>query len=78
MLHGHLDDLGRPRQDVEITVLAPSVDWEAQSADEVVETYGRLAEAGAQHLIFSVRGVADTSRLERIAADVFPQLQDRP
>ena len=35
----------------------------------------RLAEAGAQHLIFSVRGVADTGRLERIAAEVFGQLR---
>ena len=34
-----------------------------------------LAQAGAQHLIFAVRGVADTSRLERVAADVFPQLR---
>jgi hypothetical protein len=43
----------------------------------VVDRFGVLAEAGAQHLIFSVRGVADTTRLERIAAEVFPQLRER-
>jgi F420-dependent oxidoreductase-like protein len=75
VLHGHLDELARPREEVEVTVLAPAIDWDSQSADEIVETYGRLAEAGAQHLIFSVRGVADTSRLERAAAEVFPQLR---
>jgi len=75
VLHGHLDELGRPRDEVEITVLAPSIDWDSQTADEIVEAYGRLAEAGAQHLIFGVRGVADTARLERVAADVFPQLR---
>ncbi len=75
VLHGHLDEIGRPRDEVEITVLAPSIDWEAQSADEIVERYGRLVEVGAQHLIFAVRGVADTTRLERVAAEVMPQLR---
>ena len=32
-------------------------------------------EAGAQHLIFSVPRVADTSKLERIGADILPQLR---
>jgi alkanesulfonate monooxygenase SsuD/methylene tetrahydromethanopterin reductase-like flavin-dependent oxidoreductase (luciferase family) len=77
VLHGHLDDVGRPREEVEVTVLAPSIDWETQSADEIVDGYGRLVEAGAQHLIFAVRGVADTTRLERVAAEVMPQLRDR-
>ena len=75
VLHGHLDDLGRPREEVEITALASTIDLDAQSIDEAVDGYGRLAEAGAQHLIFAVRGVADTSRLERIAAEIFPQLR---
>ena len=75
VLHEHLDELERPRDEVEITVLAPTIDWDEQSADEIVERYGRLVEAGAQHLIFAVRGVADTARLERVAADVIPQLR---
>jgi F420-dependent oxidoreductase-like protein len=75
VLHGHLDELGRPRDEVEITVLAQTIDLDAQSVDEIVASYGRLVEAGAQHLIFAVRGVADTARLERVAAEVFPQLR---
>jgi F420-dependent oxidoreductase-like protein len=75
VLRGHLDELGRPHEEVEITVLAPTVDWEAQTADEIVETFGRLAEAGAQHLIFAVRGVPDTTRLERVATEVLAQLR---
>ena len=77
VLHAHLDELGRPREEVEITVLAPTVDWETQTVDEIVDSYGRLVEAGAQHLIFAVRGVADTTRLERVAAEVTPQLSSR-
>ena len=52
-----------------------SVDLDDESTDAIVERFGGLAEAGAQHIIFSVRGVADTARLERIAAEVLPQLR---
>jgi F420-dependent oxidoreductase-like protein len=74
VLREHCERLGRPYEEIERTVLT-SIDLDAESPDEVVERFGVLADAGAQHLIFSVRGVADTSRLERIAADVFPQLR---
>jgi F420-dependent oxidoreductase-like protein len=74
VLREHCERLGRPYDEVERTVLT-SVDLDAESPDEVVDRFGRLGEAGAQHMIFSVRGVADTSRLERIATDVFPQLR---
>jgi F420-dependent oxidoreductase-like protein len=73
VLREHCDRIGRPYDEIEKTVLT-SVDLDTESTDAVVERFGGLAEAGAQHIIFSVRGVADTSRLERIAADVFPQL----
>ena len=75
ILREHCDRLGRDYNEIERTVLT-TVDLDAESPDEVVERFGVLAEAGAQHLIFGVRGVADTSRLERIAAEVFPRLRD--
>jgi hypothetical protein len=34
-----------------------------------------LGEAGAQHILFSVRGVNETGKLERIGAEVLPQLR---
>jgi len=74
ILREHCDRLGRPCDEIERTVLT-SADIEAESADEIVERFGGLVEAGAQHLIFGVRGVADTSRLERLASEVFPQLR---
>ena len=74
VLRDHCERLGRPYEDIERTVLT-SIDLDGESTDEVVERFGILAEAGAQHLIFSVRGVADTARLERIATEVFPQLR---
>ena len=74
VLREHCERLGRPYEEIERTVLT-SVDLDAESTDQVVERFGGLIGAGAQHVIFSVRGAADTSRLERVAAEIFPQLR---
>ncbi|MCC6618278.1 MAG: LLM class F420-dependent oxidoreductase, partial [Chloroflexi bacterium] len=60
VLREHCESLGRPYDEIEKTVLT-SVDPLEEAADATVERFGGLAEAGAQHIIFSVRGVADTS-----------------
>ena len=41
----------------------------------IVDRFGELADAGAQHVIFAVNGVEDTSKLELIGRDVIPQLR---
>jgi F420-dependent oxidoreductase-like protein len=75
VLREHCERLGRPYEEIEKTVLT-SVDDDAESPDAVAERFGGLAEAGAQHIIFGLRGVgADPSRLERVAGEVFPQLR---
>lgn len=74
ILREHCDRLDRPYDEIERTILT-SYDLSAESPSELVDRLGALGEAGAQHAIFSVRGVADTSRLERIGAEVLPQLR---
>ncbi len=74
VLRAHCERIGRPSDEIERSVLT-SVRPDEESAAETAERFAGLAEAGAQHIVFSVRGVADTSRLERIAAEVFPQLR---
>ena len=74
VLREHCDSLGRPYEEIERTVLT-SIDLESDSTDAIVERFGELGEAGAQHVIFSVRGVADTSKLDRIGAEILPQLR---
>jgi F420-dependent oxidoreductase-like protein len=74
VLREHCDRLGRPYDEIERTVLT-GIDLENESSDETVERFGTLGEAGAQHLIFDVRHVADTSRLDRIGAEILPQLR---
>ena len=74
VLREHCDAIGRPYDEIERTTLV-SLDPATESTDAIVERFGVLAEAGAQHIIFSVRGVADTAQLGRVAAEVFPQLR---
>jgi F420-dependent oxidoreductase-like protein len=74
VLREHCERLGRPYDEVERSTLQ-SVDPDRESPAETVERFGALGEAGAQHVLFSVRGVSDTSKLERLGAEVFPQLR---
>jgi len=74
VLREHCERLGRPYDEIERTVLT-SVDPAAEEPAATVERLAGLAEAGAQHIIFSIRGVADTSRIERIAAEVLEPLR---
>ena len=74
VLRDHCERLGRPYAEIERSTLQ-SVDVDAQSADELVERFGRLGEAGAQHILFSVRGVSDVAKLERLGAEVLSQLR---
>jgi alkanesulfonate monooxygenase SsuD/methylene tetrahydromethanopterin reductase-like flavin-dependent oxidoreductase (luciferase family) len=73
VLREHCERIGRPYDEIERSTLQ-SIDLESQSPDQVVERFGELGEAGAQHVLVSVRGVSDVARLERIGAEVIPQL----
>jgi len=74
VLREHCERLGRPYDEIERSNLQ-SVDLDRESPDEIVDRFGQLREAGCQHVIFSLRGVADTTKLERLGAEVFPQLR---
>jgi len=74
VLREHCERLGRPYEEVERSTLQ-GIDLEHETPAEIVEQFGQLGEAGAQHILFSVRGVHDVDKLERIAAEVFPQLR---
>jgi F420-dependent oxidoreductase-like protein len=74
VLREHCERLGRPYDEIEKSTLQ-SVDLDRESPDEIVERFGALGEAGAQHVLFSLRGVSDTARLERMGAEVLPQLR---
>ncbi len=80
ILKDHCEAIGRPYDEIEKTTLV-TVDISANgdggrsTADQIVEQFGEIADAGVEHILFSVRGVDDTSKLELIGAKVFPQLR---
>ena len=79
VLREHCQAVGRPYDEIERTNLQSvriSADGAAgtETPAQVVERFGDLADAGAQHVIFSVRGVDDLSKLELIGRDVIPQV----
>jgi F420-dependent oxidoreductase-like protein len=74
VLREHCERVGRPYEEIERSTLQ-GIDVDRDSPDEIVQHFGALAEAGAQHVITSVRGVNDVARLERIGQEILPQLR---
>jgi F420-dependent oxidoreductase-like protein len=76
VLREHCEVIGRPYDEIERSTLQGRIDLERASTDELVERFGSLGAAGAQQIIFSVVGVNDTSKLERLAAEVLDPLRN--
>ena len=47
----------------------------SETAGQVIERFGDLSDAGAQHVIFSTTDVFDPDRLEALGRDVLPALR---
>jgi F420-dependent oxidoreductase-like protein len=75
ILRAHCETVGRDFDEIERSTLQ-NVNLATDSTARVVERFGELSDAGAQHVIFSVRDVHDLSHLEAIGRDVIPQLRD--
>jgi alkanesulfonate monooxygenase SsuD/methylene tetrahydromethanopterin reductase-like flavin-dependent oxidoreductase (luciferase family) len=79
VLRGHCADVGRDYDEIERSTLQTmrigDGSGRTETPAQIVDRFGELADAGAQHVIFSVPGVDDLSRLERIGAEVVPQLR---
>jgi len=78
VLRRHCDTLGRPFEEIEITTLldvdpATPGSRGGESPQQIVDKFGELADVGVQHVLFSVPGVEDTAKLERLGTDVFPK-----
>jgi F420-dependent oxidoreductase-like protein len=74
ILRQHCADVGRDPEQIERTTLQ-NVNLKAESPAQVVDRFGELGDAGAQHVIIGVRDVHDVSHIERIGRDVIPQLR---
>jgi alkanesulfonate monooxygenase SsuD/methylene tetrahydromethanopterin reductase-like flavin-dependent oxidoreductase (luciferase family) len=80
ILEEHCAAVGRDFDEIERTTLqsvavSPDGGHGTETPAQVVDHFGELGDAGAQHVIFNVRGVHDPSVLELIGRDVIPQLR---
>ncbi len=80
VLNEHCEDVGRDYNTIEKTNLStisitPDGSKGSLTPARLVDRLGNWAEAGSHHTIFSVRGVADISKLELIGRDVIPQVR---
>jgi F420-dependent oxidoreductase-like protein len=80
VLREHCETLGRPFEEIERstlqTIRLPGTATEhTETPSQIVDRFGELGDAGAQHVICSVRGLDDPQRLEVIGRDILPQLR---
>jgi F420-dependent oxidoreductase-like protein len=75
ILRQHCADVGRDPEQIERTTLQ-NVNLNAESPAQVVDRFGELGDAGAQHVIVGVHDVHDVSNIEQIGREIIPQLRD--
>jgi alkanesulfonate monooxygenase SsuD/methylene tetrahydromethanopterin reductase-like flavin-dependent oxidoreductase (luciferase family) len=82
ILADHCAAVGRDFTEIERTnmqavALTRPGAWGSQptSTDEIVERFGRLAEAGVQHVVISMAEADDPAAIELLGRDVLPQLR---
>ncbi|MEW5989957.1 MAG: LLM class F420-dependent oxidoreductase [Chloroflexota bacterium] len=81
VLRRHCEDLGRPFEAIERSTLQSvnvSADSTAgtESPAQVTDRFAELGDAGAQHVLFSVRDVWQTDRLELLGRTLLADLRD--
>jgi F420-dependent oxidoreductase-like protein len=75
ILREHCIAVGRDFDEIERSTLQ-SVNIGPESPSQVVDRFGELSDAGAQHVIFSIRDVHEVGKLETIGREVIPHLRD--
>jgi F420-dependent oxidoreductase-like protein len=82
VLRRHCQEVGRRYEDIERSTLQGGLrvtrDGGAGSETpaQVIDRYAELGDAGAQHILFSVRDVWRTEQLELLGSTLLPQLRD--
>jgi len=74
VLREHCAAVGRNYDEIERSNLQ-TIDLDRDSPSRIVDRFGELSDAGAQHVIFGVVDVHDPKRLETIGREIVPQLR---
>jgi alkanesulfonate monooxygenase SsuD/methylene tetrahydromethanopterin reductase-like flavin-dependent oxidoreductase (luciferase family) len=80
ILDAHCAAVGRDPDEIERSTLQGvrlSIDGAGggETPSQVVDRFGELSDAGAQHVIVELPGVHEPGRLDRFGADVLPRLR---
>jgi F420-dependent oxidoreductase-like protein len=75
VLREHCAAIGRDPDEIERSTLQ-GMNLAREAPAAIVDRFGELADAGAQHVIVSVHDVHDPANLETIGRDVIPQLRN--
>ncbi|HEU4919777.1 MAG TPA: LLM class F420-dependent oxidoreductase [Candidatus Limnocylindrales bacterium] len=74
VLRRHCEEIGRDPDEIERSTLQ-GINLATEAPAALVDRFGELADAGAQHVIFNLRNIDDPSTLETLGRDVIPQLR---
>ena len=81
VLRRHCDAVGRPYDDIERSTLQGNLRVTRDGAGntetpaQIVDRFGELGDAGAQHVLFSVKDVWQTETLELLGSTVLAELR---
>lgn len=70
VLRRHCEAIGRPYDEIERTTLQDVRPGE--TAQQLLDRFGELADVGVQHVILAVKQVHEPDRLEMLSRDVLP------
>jgi F420-dependent oxidoreductase-like protein len=79
VLRGHCEDVGRPYEDIEKTIvssfaIAPNGKGDEKGASEILDHFGGLAGVGLEHVIFEPSHPWEEESLELIAS-ILPEVE---
>jgi F420-dependent oxidoreductase-like protein len=74
VLKGHCEDLGRPLEEIEKTVLQ-TADFEGGNTKDVISRGVELQEMGFEHIIFNVKGEYTSETLNHFTQEIIPILK---
>ena len=74
VLRQHCEEIGRDPNEIERSTLQ-NVNLARYSPSQVVDHFGELADAGAQHVVLSLADVIDPKNLETVGREILPQIR---
>jgi F420-dependent oxidoreductase-like protein len=82
VLRAHCEAVGRPYDEIERSTLQGDLNVTkdgsggSETPGRVIDRFGELGDAGAQHILFSVRDVWQTERIELLGGTLLAQMRD--